>query len=186
MEHPPPEHRSWTWVLERGCESCGLEVSTIDRADLGPLFRVNAAKWRSLLSRGGLVSVRPQSGGDPIWSALEYGCHVRDVYRLFHERVELMLTEDEPTFPNWGQNQAAIDGDYRSQDAGQVSYSLAVIAGTFADMLDRVGEEQWERTGRRSDGDIFTVDSIARYVLHDVSHHVWDVEQGYEALTEDD
>ena len=32
-----------------------------------------------------------------------------------------------------------------------------------------------ERTGLRSDGAHFTVDSFARYFLHDIEHHLWDV-----------
>jgi hypothetical protein len=35
--------------------------------------------------------------------------------------------------------------------------------------------DQWDRPGRRSDGASFTVDSIARYYLHDIEHHLWDV-----------
>jgi hypothetical protein len=35
--------------------------------------------------------------------------------------------------------------------------------------------DDWERTGRRSDGAAFTVDSIGRYYLHDIEHHLWDV-----------
>jgi len=38
-----------------------------------------------------------------------------------------------------------------------------------------VKEEQWSRRGIRSDGSIFTVDSIARYLMHDPVHHLWDV-----------
>jgi hypothetical protein len=38
--------------------------------------------WRDILSRGDLVHQRPPERADsgPIWSALEYGCHVRDVF----------------------------------------------------------------------------------------------------------
>jgi hypothetical protein len=35
--------------------------------------------------------------------------------------------------------------------------------------------DQWERPGRRSDGARFTVESIGRYYLHDIEHHLWDV-----------
>ena len=35
--------------------------------------------------------------------------------------------------------------------------------------------DQWQRTGRRSNGSAFTVESIGRYHLHDVVHHLWDV-----------
>ena len=45
-----------------------------------------------------------------------------------------------------------------------------------------VRDDQWSRTGRRSDGAVFTVESFGRYLVHDPVHHVWDVEQGYAAL----
>jgi hypothetical protein len=34
---------------------------------------------------------------------------------------------------------------------------------------------QWERTGRRSDGARFTVETFARYFIHDPVHHLYDV-----------
>jgi hypothetical protein len=34
---------------------------------------------------------------------------------------------------------------------------------------------QWERTGARSDGARFSVDSFARYLIHDPVHHLHDV-----------
>ena len=34
---------------------------------------------------------------------------------------------------------------------------------------------QWQRTGSRSDGATFTVDTFARYHLHDLVHHAHDV-----------
>ena len=56
------------------------------------------------------------------------------------------------------------------------------MAGELADAGDELGAlfagvagDGWERTGRRSDGASFTVDSIGRYYLHDIEHHLWDV-----------
>ena len=45
----------------------------------------------------------------------------------------------------------------------------------IADRFDTVHGNQWDRTGRRSDGASFTIDSFARYFLHDVVHHLHDV-----------
>ena len=42
--------------------------------------------------------------------------------------------------------------------------------------------DQWQRPGGRSDGARFTVGTLARYLLHDPVHHVWDVERGYARL----
>ena len=33
----------------------------------------------------------------------------------------------------------------------------------------------WERPGRRSDGARFTVETFARYFIHDPVHHLYDV-----------
>jgi len=38
-----------------------------------------------------------------------------------------------------------------------------------------VQPHQYGRTGVRSDGAVFTIESFARYFLHDPLHHLWDV-----------
>lgn len=187
MEQPNPDSKDWTWVLERPCDDCGYDTATIDRDQLGALVRTNGATWRRLLGRGDLVSQRPPADdGQVVWSALEYGAHVRDVYRVFLDRLTEMLTEDDPTFVDWDQNEAAIVGDYADEDPGRVAYDLALTAGKVADTLDRVSADGWDRPGERSDGRRFTVESLARYLLHDANHHAADAEAGYEALTEDE
>ncbi len=188
MEQPAPDDKDWTWVLERACPACGFDASAPSQDELGALIRANAAAWRSILKRGDLVAERPPvpPGASPVWSALEYGCHVRDVYSLMAERLKAMLSKKGPTFANWDQDQAAIDEKYGEQDPAKVGYDLAVNAGKVADMVDRVSGSQWERTGLRSTGDAFTVESLVRYLLHDVIHHAHDAEEGYRALRPDD
>jgi len=188
MEQPPPDSKDWSWVLQRPCPECGYDAASVERNQLGALIRTNAATWRRLLARGDLVKQRPpvSAGGEPRWSALEYGAHVRDVYGLFHERLNLVLTEDDPTFADWDQDEAAIEGRYAEQEPNRVAYDLATAAGRVADTVDRIADDQWARTGHRSDGAAFTAQSLVTYMLHDVTHHVADVEAGYEALTEDE
>ena len=41
--------------------------------------------------------------------------------------------------------------------------------------FDAIEGATWERTGHRSDGAEFTVESFARYLLHDPEHHPWHV-----------
>jgi hypothetical protein len=38
-----------------------------------------------------------------------------------------------------------------------------------------VTEDQYQRSGRRSDGARFTVETFARYFIHDPVHHLHDV-----------
>jgi hypothetical protein len=186
VEHPRPEDKDWTWVLERSCTECGFDPATVERGQLAAKIRSSAAAWRSVLGRGDLVAQRPptEPGQGPVWSALEYGCHVRDVYRLMGDRLRLMLTKDRPRFENWDQDEAAREQRYHEQDPHRVSYDLAVVAGKVADLLDRVEGDQWARSGQRSDGRSFTVESLATYLYHDVVHHLHDAEAGFEAIAE--
>ena len=52
---------------------------------------------------------RPDDG---TWSALEYACHVRDVFALYDHRLALMVTEEDPTYPNWDQDVTAVEDGY--------------------------------------------------------------------------
>lgn len=171
-----PETKSWAWVLERECEECGFDTRAFAAEEIAGRLRDAAAPWPGFLADP-KAGVRPQ---EDTWSALEYACHVRDVYRMGSYRLGRMLAEDDPRFANWDQDEAAVAQRYDLQDPGQVNDELATVAATLADMYDTVQADQWQRPGTRSDGSLFTVDSFGRYVLHDLVHHLVDVRQGYE------
>ncbi len=52
---------------------------------------------------------------------------------------------------------------------------LAEAAEAIATRFEAVAADQWQRTGSRSDGAHFTVESFARYFIHDPVHHLYDV-----------
>ncbi len=175
-----PDDKNWTWVLHEVCPECGFDASAVDRTHMGELTRASASPWSVLLAR---PDVRERPSGDR-WSALEYGCHVRDVFRLFDERLRLMLETDAPQFENWDQDATAIAERYDQQDPLTVRDELLDAAELCAERWETVGDDQWERTGDRSDGSSFTVDSFARYFLHDPVHHLADVASGNRLLGE--
>jgi DinB superfamily len=166
-----PDVKDWTWVLAEACEECGFDAATADPTGVADAIRANAAGWEGVLASHD-AAVRPAAN---IWSPLEYACHVRDVHRLFNERVHLMLDQDDPQFANWDQDATAIEDDYLSQDPAVVLTDLQAAAEAVAATYDGVAGDQWQRPGRRSNGSVFTVDTIARYHLHDVVHHLVDV-----------
>lgn len=86
-----------------------------------------------------------------------------------------MLSEDNPNFENWDQDKTAVDDDYQSQDPAEVATELRAAAEKLANRFGMVSPDQWTRRGFRSDGSAFTVDSIAKYLMHDPAHHLWDV-----------
>lgn len=169
-----PDTKDWTWVLREPCSECGFVAADLDRADLGQLVRDDAIGWATVLNQPG-VTQRPD---EQTWSPLEYACHVRDVHRIFGERLALMLDEVEPTFANWDQDETALAERYDQQDPAVVGPELVAAAEAVAEAYDAIvgaPEETWARRGLRDNGSEFTVDSLARYHLHDVLHHTHDV-----------
>ena len=159
-------------MLTRRCEQCGLAASEIDPATIAERAFVAAEEWVQILRSSPAVTARPKPD---VWSPLEYGAHVRDVYRIFDERLALMLAEDEPTFASWDQNQTAIEERYSQQDPEVVAEELEAAAQAFVARIQAIKPEQWDRRARRSDGAEFTTLTLCQYFLHDVIHHLWDV-----------
>ncbi|GAA3810290.1 DinB family protein [Nocardioides panacisoli] len=166
-----PDTKDWTWVLEQPCPDCGFEASAVDRSAIGAEIRGNAEEWQQVLAA-------PQAAERPeptVWSPTEYAAHVRDVHRVFAGRVTLMLAEDGPRFANWDQDETALAERYDLLAPAQVGPELLEEAERVAAAYDAVEGAAWERTGTRSNGSTFTVESLGRYHLHDVVHHLWDV-----------
>ncbi|PPF79743.1 methyltransferase type 12 [Subtercola sp. Z020] len=166
-----PDTKNWTWVLDRACPQCGFDSSQTPPRTVPDLVRANVAAWPAVLTRPD-VALRPD---DATWSALEYAAHVRDVFRIFRTRLGLMLDNDDPAFPNWDQDKTAADERYGEQDPARVGIELAEAGEAIALAFEAVPDSSWQRTGRRSDGSRFTVETLACYFIHDPVHHLHDV-----------
>lgn len=163
----------WTWVLERPCPQCGYAAGEADSRQVSNELRGNTQQWLELLA-GDPAELARRPRPDK-WAPIEYAFHVRDVCEIYDQRLRLMLTEDGPRYPNWDQDATAVEKDYLSADPPTVASELTLWSSKLADLFDTVTGEQWNRTGYRSDGADFTVDTFARYFIHDPIHHLWDV-----------
>lgn len=166
-----PDSKDWTWVLERPCGECGFDPATTSFARIPDIVRDNLGAWRAVLAHPE-VRVRPD---EQTWSALEYGAHVRDVFRIFLTRLQLMLAEDNPLFENWDQDTTAVEDRYAEQDPQAVTVELAAAGEAIAAAFADVPESALQRRGRRSNGSIFTVETLGLYFVHDPVHHLHDV-----------
>jgi hypothetical protein len=171
-----PDTKDWTWVIEEQCGQCGFDPAEVVRENLADLVHENTRGWYDALADADFA-VRP---APHVWSRLEYACHVRDVHELFAKRVRLMLDEDDPTFENWDQDATAVEQEYGLQDPGEVGTDLVERAAEVAAVYASVEGDQWQRPGRRSNGSLFTVETMGIYHLHDVTHHLWDVTRSAE------
>jgi hypothetical protein len=168
-----PDTKDWTWVLTRPCDQCGFDPAAVHHTQVAERIRADAAGWVARLGELGVEKRREST----VWSTLEYGCHVRDVHRIFDHRVQLMLSEDEPRFPNWDQDETAIADDYASQDPARVATELFDAANAVAETYGNVPSDAWTRRGLRSNGSEFTIATISVYHLHDIVHHSHDVDR---------
>ena len=158
-----PDDKDWTWVLEQRCPECGFESSGLPADKIAPSISENAREWTSILGHDQeLLRKRALEGR---WSPLEYGCRVRDVFRLFDERLNLMLTIEHPQFQNWDQDRTAVEDDYPAQNPTAVAAQLSEAAGTIAPRFAGVAGAAWQRPGSRSNGSEFTVETLGRYMV---------------------
>ncbi len=166
-----PDEKDWTWVLHERCDECGFAAADVDPHQIGATVRDLLPRYVSALHRED-ADVRPEPA---VWSTLEYSAHVRDVFRVFGERLDLMLAHEDPLFENWDQDATAVEDRYDLQDPAVVADELVEAGEATAAAFDAVADDAWERSGRRSNGSFFTVRTLGQYFLHDVVHHLHDV-----------
>ena len=111
------------------------------------------------------------------WSAVEYGCHVRDVLGNLRDRIILALVEDDP-IPHPMHGTPRVDLGLYARDVPEVTARDLVSAGDlFARTLDCLPEGAgrrtlfygWPRAATRS------IDWVAAQALHECRHHLDDV-----------
>ncbi|MCB5280534.1 DinB family protein [Arthrobacter sp. AL08] len=166
------DNKDWTWVLSQPCPECGFDVTASTPATVPGQLASMLPRWRAALRR-------PEAAERPdvnTWSVLEYACHVRDVFSLFDYRLDLMVSGEDARFADWDQDLTAVEKDYASADPAKVSAELTAEGEQIAASFGRVPEDQWDRKGTRSNGSEFTVLTFSQYFLHDVIHHLHDVD----------
>lgn len=166
-----PESKDWTWVLNRQCPECGENVGTLSIAQMVEKLQSLAPQWRTEISQPGVAVQNDKN----TWSRLQYAAHVRDGLAVFAERVNLMLTADSPTFPDWDQDAAAETGRYSELDPARTATEVAEAIVGAARLLENLDPATYARPGLRSDGAPFTVQTLSQYFTHDVAHHLMDV-----------
>ncbi|MFT3900570.1 MAG: DinB family protein [Gordonia sp. (in: high G+C Gram-positive bacteria)] len=167
--------KDWSVFAAQRCDECGFDASTLDRDELAPAVVSATADWADYLRDVDEETAR-QRPAPQVWSPLEYGAHVRDVVRLFTDRVGQILTTDSPAFAGWDQDAAAVAARYNDQDPAIVAEEISADGERLARLVVGIDDDGWERAGTR-DGQEFTAEYLLRYLVHDVVHHRDDVDR---------
>lgn len=168
---------SWYGVVTAGsaCVGCGLDATAGGPTGVGPQLLDQVHRWRRALldADDDAVRRRPAAG---TWSALEYGAHVRDTITVITERILRTLAEDRPELGWWDHEAAVEDGYVNESHVETVVDDLDHNAARLREVLAQVRSDQWERVGTRRETEEFTVELQARFVLHEVVHHLHDAQ----------
>jgi DinB superfamily len=159
------------------CESCGLRYGDLTPSAAIGLIRSHPEQYRRRLQHLSVdvLRRRPASG---VWSALEYACHVRDVYDVYETRVRRTLTEHEPTLEPMRNDERAAQRAYNQQPLATVLLDLERNADRFAALASEISEPQWSRCAVRLPGERRSVLWMVRQVAHEGLHHLHDIGAG--------
>lgn len=168
-EQIPPDTKDWTVVLRDGCPECGFQP--------GYDYGENAHRLRALEAPVMTAFNRPEEDlyrrpEEHIWAPIEYLAHCAEVCEVMSNRLSLMLVHEGPEFASWDQDAAAAEGDYINRPIGAVKRDLLTNLQHAASEFENVPEDLLQRTGRRSDGGRFTIQTLAEYFVHDLEHHI--------------
>jgi DinB superfamily len=168
----------WQWprTATDACPQCGFHSGALPRGALAPKLLESAAAWHEFLLAAGDAYLRtnPEPG---VFSPLQYGAHVRDILRVYGDRVLLAVAEDNPTFPQFNPEEDVWVA-YNQLGAAELAADLDAQARRLAGILDGLTPEGWSRTLTRDGGKdgvfTFTVAGQACYAVHEAHHHLLD------------
>jgi DinB superfamily len=160
------------------CPECGYEFESLDRPQVLRELTALTADLRQLLQSvdARLLRAHPRLGS---WSALEYGCHVRDVLGFQRARVRQAQAEDVPAFTSMRRDERAIEERYNDQDPRAVAQQLSQAAHALAATLSGLDDAGWQRTGVYPwpTREVRTVEWIGQRTVHELAHHLFDCQR---------
>ena len=120
------------------------------------------------------LSLRPMPS---TWSALEYVCHVRDVFLVQRERVVLTQVEEVPSFARMYRDERVELCGYNAQSAASALAQVEMAAELCALAFQRVEGPTWSRRfvynwPAAGENDLAW---LGRHTVHEGEHHLMDV-----------
>lgn len=176
-----------TAAAEPPCDECGFDYEALAPADIPAAIRSFAKRYRAPLTRflpgedgDAVVRARP---APETWSALEYACHVRDVFANYARWIGETLAADRPVLDGPSPDELAATGRYNESDPVAVVDAVAANAERLADRVAAVPDDGWDRVGLRRGGERSVLLS-GRRAVHEGSHHLLDIGRGLRTVRE--
>ncbi|MEU7215791.1 DinB family protein [Nocardia iowensis] len=112
-----------------------------------------------------------------VWSPLEYACHMRDVLLLQRERALAARRMTTPEATPMGRDERAEHDGYADQRPSDVGRQIRDAAQLFANVLERLSGDDWERTliFPYPEPQEQSLRWLALHTLHELRHHLLDM-----------
>jgi S-DNA-T family DNA segregation ATPase FtsK/SpoIIIE len=167
------------------CLECGFRSELVELDEISGRLRSLGPSFVGVL-RGvdpALASRRPAPS---VWSALEYACHVRDVFLIQRERAVLAQVQDNPRVARMNRDERVALCRYDAHALPDVLGQLAMAAELCATVFDGLDEAAWARPlvypwPEATERDVAWV---GRHTVHEGEHHLMDVRRVMAAVTE--
>jgi len=156
------------------CPECGFVYDVDDAGVAATAIRDGVDEVAAMLRGRGDLRSRRQVG---VWSPLEYGCHLRDVLLVQRERVLAARRTERHVCMSMGRDERVDHDGYAAQDPEDVARQLTDAAELFAGVLNRLGDEDWDRTVIYSHPEQAerSLRWVAVHTAHEVRHHRLDI-----------
>lgn len=157
------------------CDECGYDYNEPTRAQVAPRIRAFGPRYAYVLDTDD-ATLRVKPAPD-VWSPLEYGCHVRDMFRAQRARIALALEQDTPLFASIRRDERAVDERYNEQDPAVVRSEITEASDELASAFEALNDEGWARTGTYTypTEEIRTLEWVGRHTIHEGEHHLLDI-----------
>jgi DinB family protein len=166
------------------CEVCGFVWDDVADADVEPRIRAGSEMIARLLRNApDVADARPTPGR---WSMLEYAAHVRDVLLVVRDRFVVGVVADRPGFAPMYREERVDLGMYQGEEPLALAAELEVAATLVVRMIAALSPEQLERTCEYGfpAPTTRTLRWMAAQAVHEVEHHLSDVEQNLTLVTD--
>jgi hypothetical protein len=105
-------------------------------------------------------------------SIKELCCQLRDDAETHGVHIRRMVSEDDPFLPSYDQEALARERDYQNESTPLVLTAIRAFWGGVAYLLENLGEEDWQRTGRHEQRGPTTVALEAEVMADHAREHL--------------
>jgi DNA segregation ATPase FtsK/SpoIIIE, S-DNA-T family len=158
------------------CAECGYVYEELPVREIAGTLRSFGHKYGDALGGASAVAASKRPRRD-VWSALEYACHVRDVFLVQRERVVLAQVEDRPSFVRMYRDERVPLCGYSTSSLETVVDQLRMAAELCGSVFAGLQESSWSRTFLYNwpSTDAHDLAWLGRHTVHEGVHHLMDV-----------